>query len=106
MSTTFECVKTYADIPLRFHGAKCPDGSDPVWDEGLQQNTCLIKERAYADSMKDAERRDKARNLAGDELDRLAKQRMTMFPGETYRQALAHAMADNPQLKAIYAKGE
>lgn len=91
MSTTYAAIKTY----VRFHGAKCDDGSDPLWDEGLQQNTCLSK--PYAD---DAKPRVYA---AGDELDELARQRMTMFPGETYRQAFKQVLADNPELRAAYA---
>lgn len=94
MSTTYAAIKTYAGIPLRFHGAKCDDGSDPVWDEGLQQNTCP---KRYAD---DAKPRVYA---AGDELDKLARQRLTMFPGETYRQAFKQVLADNPELRAAYA---
>ncbi|MFZ3176310.1 MAG: hypothetical protein WA146_15560 [Thiobacillus sp.] len=97
MNTTYAAIKTYAGIPLRFHGAKCDDGSDPVWDEGLQQNTCPSK-RAY--SADDAKPRVYA---AGDELDERARQRMTMFPGETYRQAFKQVLADNPELRAAYA---
>ncbi|MFH2080743.1 MAG: hypothetical protein ABIK08_04560 [Pseudomonadota bacterium] len=43
---------------------------------------------------------------AGFELDMLARQRMTMMPGETYRQALHAVMQTNPDLKRLYAKGE
>ncbi len=43
---------------------------------------------------------------AGDALHQLARQRMTVFPSESYRQALQQTMQANPDLKNLYAKGE
>lgn len=79
MSTTYAAIKTYVE--------------GQQWDDQLQQNVQYkqrddAKPRVYA---------------AGDELDELARQRMTMFPGETYRQAFKQVLADNPELRAAYA---
>jgi hypothetical protein len=44
----------------------------------------------------------KAQAEAGNELDRLTRQRMTMLPGEAYSAALRHVMAEHPDLKEAY----
>ncbi|MBU1222309.1 MAG: hypothetical protein KKA22_04020 [Gammaproteobacteria bacterium] len=41
----------------------------------------------------------------GDELDKLTRARMTLFSGESYKQAFNAVLADNPELKQRYAKG-
>lgn len=90
MSTTYECIKTYV--------------KGQVWDEELGQNV-QYKERSYADAMRDAQKRNEARDTAGDELDRLAKQWMEKHPGTTYRAALKEVMDAHPDLKSKYIKG-
>ena len=50
--------------------------------------------------------RGRAQAVAGNELDRLARQRMTMMAGESYSAALKHVMAANPALKEAYAGGK
>jgi len=97
MNTRYECIKTYA-MPLRIHGAQCPDGSAPHWDEGLGQNTCDKEPHSYADDAQPPTEHQKA----GAELDRLTKVLMEKRPGTTYRQAFGEVLAANPTLKAAY----
>lgn len=101
MSTRYECIKTYSR-PLRFHGARCPDGSDPVWDEGLGQVFCPKGARSYAEPAADDAKPATAYDKAGIELDKLARELMSKRPETTYRAAFSEVLAANPTLKAAY----
>jgi hypothetical protein len=76
-----------------------------VWDDELKAN--VYREYGTDTTLKEAHAGFPSLRPQdtdpGDELDKLARQRMTMFPAETYRQALNQVLADNPELRAAYA---
>lgn len=81
--TTYERIKTYV--------------AGQHWDEELGQN---VQYKYATDAPKPPQR--SLSTEAGAELDWLARQRMTLFPNETYKQAFASVMADHPLLKEAY----